>query len=347
MKAVDPPSYRDVLLHPVHLLHFSNACFSIMSNSKRQLKESTSPADLPFVWLTNKKPCQSRPSKKARTASYNPTTSSLAATSSSNASKAFVDVIDLPDTPPPTLPALVYDLDQSVSTGHIRANRSELHHPQPDPIETSTWIDVTEPHLEQGLTETLTPLRSAKATKVRRRQARKVSGEMIHILYLLLIIYVQANAERFQRAQRFIYLDEDLRLEGRTHRDGDLCSQCPSQSTAQPIAYRCCTCVGCPEVCADCLLSLHRFQPFCRTQVCVFDRVLTCFNHISQKVWNVTKWQKVAVTGIHKDFAYQLGHDGGPCSSPNTATNTLIAVHTNGLHKICVRYCTCQPLEKW
>jgi hypothetical protein len=104
----------------------------------------------------------------------------------------MVDVIDLPETPLSTsLPALVYNLDQSGSSGHVQASMSELDlslpsHVQDAPpslheVDASAWVDVFDSQVDQDSTGTSIPSRIAKATKIRRRQARKVSEDRIPV----------------------------------------------------------------------------------------------------------------------------------------------------------------------
>jgi hypothetical protein len=47
------------------------------------------------------------------------------------------------------------------------------------------------------------------------------------------------------------------------------------------------------------------------------------------------------------ELEMQLGHDGGPCVKPEKESRVLIAVDSSGMRKIRVRYCACQPIERW
>jgi hypothetical protein len=50
---------------------------------------------------------------------------------------------------------------------------------------------------------------------------------------------------------------------------------------------------------------------------------------------------------ICHELELQLGHDGGPCIMPEKVPRVLIAVDSSGMRKIRVRYCGCQPIERW
>ncbi|RDX39693.1 hypothetical protein OH76DRAFT_1367263 [Lentinus brumalis] len=124
------------------------------------------------------------------------------------------------------------------------------------------------------------------------------------------------------------YLDQVLRLEGRGHaRNSSACPRCIEGSPT----LRCLECAGGEMLCEACMLSAHIRLPLHRIQE-----------------WEGTFFTKTSLR--------QLGHcvqpahqDGSMCLTSRPGEDgltTITVIHTNGLHVINVRFCSCRPEER-
>ncbi|KAJ7029952.1 hypothetical protein C8F04DRAFT_916776, partial [Mycena alexandri] len=57
------------------------------------------------------------------------------------------------------------------------------------------------------------------------------------------------------------------------------------------------------------------------------------------KVWNGGHWTNITLKAL--GLVYQLGHQGGPCETPNLVVRTLVVIDTKGVHTIRYRRCGC------
>ncbi|KAJ7026219.1 hypothetical protein C8F04DRAFT_1268392 [Mycena alexandri] len=129
----------------------------------------------------------------------------------------------------------------------------------------------------------------------------------------------------FWRQLRQSFLDETLRSEGLGDALQDLkCGRC----SAKPPA-RFCRCTDCGTFiqCEACVRTHHATQPF----------------HVL-KEWNGHFWRRATLQGLK--LVYQLGHGGLPCPRPEAVTRTMVVIHTNGLHTVDYRYCSCDLADR-
>ncbi|TFK80817.1 hypothetical protein K466DRAFT_503224 [Polyporus arcularius HHB13444] len=124
------------------------------------------------------------------------------------------------------------------------------------------------------------------------------------------------------------YLEEALRHEGRgLARNSSTCARC-SEGTP---TLRCLDCAGGEMLCNACMLAAHCRLPLHRIQE-----------------WEGTFFKKVSLRQLGQSI--QPAHqDGSMCltSRPGDEGLTLITViHTNGLHLVNVRFCSCGPEER-
>lgn len=89
--------------------------------------------------------------------------------------------------------------------------------------------------------------------------------------------------------------------------------------------YRCLDC-SLPLACGACIVEQHRHNPLHRAQQ-----------------WVETHFVRSSLHDI-EGMKIHLGHGGQPChnwSDGYSIESTLIVVHTNGLHRVSVRWCSC------
>ncbi|KAJ8469906.1 hypothetical protein ONZ45_g16729 [Pleurotus djamor] len=97
------------------------------------------------------------------------------------------------------------------------------------------------------------------------------------------------------------------------------CSTCQAP-LHQGRLWRCGDC-GLVEECSTCCLKRHQLFPLHRVQV-----------------WRGSFWTDVSLDSM--DYVFQLGHAGSPCPSPSPP-HTMVVLHTNGIHNVSIRYCSC------
>ncbi|KIP01314.1 hypothetical protein PHLGIDRAFT_55306, partial [Phlebiopsis gigantea 11061_1 CR5-6] len=115
------------------------------------------------------------------------------------------------------------------------------------------------------------------------------------------------------------YLDELLALKGRGGCNTDICADCHMTEAE----YQCTMCLGREMVCAGCCRRRHRNLPLHRIQ------------H-----WQGDYFEKTSLNALN--CIHQLGHlDGKPCVIQSL--KNLVVLHTNGIHKVAVAFCHCQP----
>lgn len=100
--------------------------------------------------------------------------------------------------------------------------------------------------------------------------------------------------------------------------------RCKSGDIAGEL-YRCDDCLGRGALCAQCLLHGHRFLPLHNIQK--WDRLHRCFVPHS-----------LCEMGLILDLPHV---DYSTCSS-RSSTHLITVMHTNGIHKIAIRYCACE-----
>lgn len=91
--------------------------------------------------------------------------------------------------------------------------------------------------------------------------------------------------------------------------------------------YRCEDCFQPQVLCGLCVANAHSHLPF---------------HHI--QVWNGTFFSRTSLAAA--GMSLSLGHEGNPC--PNrllTPGRMTTVVHTNGVHRISVKYCHCTPAK--
>ncbi|KAJ8473473.1 hypothetical protein ONZ45_g16285 [Pleurotus djamor] len=97
------------------------------------------------------------------------------------------------------------------------------------------------------------------------------------------------------------------------------CSTCLAPAENGRL-WRCGDC-GLVEECRQCSLKRHQLFPLHRVQV-----------------WRDSFWTDVSLDSMH--YVFQLGHGGSSCPSPSPS-HTMVILHTNGIHNVSIRYCTC------
>ncbi|KAG6848447.1 hypothetical protein H0H93_016880 [Arthromyces matolae] len=124
------------------------------------------------------------------------------------------------------------------------------------------------------------------------------------------------------------YLDELLRFEGRADaRIQTHCIDCLARKNGDPgdAEIRCRDCFGMDLVCPLCCVKRHVRLPFHRVER-----------------WTGTHF----VTSSLKDLGLtlQLNHLSMRCSAPQACHIQMRVLHTNGIHDVALKYCTCRPL---
>lgn len=114
-----------------------------------------------------------------------------------------------------------------------------------------------------------------------------------------------------------------------------ICSgkNCTTAAGQPPFHYRCTECTG-PHLflCSTCIAESHVNSPFHRIER-----------------WDGTSLEPYTLREI--GFTLRLGHNGRGCSTKNwqielpSEAYTLNVMHTNGLHKVDIVYCTCSKLQ--
>ncbi|KIY61186.1 hypothetical protein CYLTODRAFT_405693 [Cylindrobasidium torrendii FP15055 ss-10] len=102
----------------------------------------------------------------------------------------------------------------------------------------------------------------------------------------------------------------------------------PSASDPNHRLYRCNSC-GVSVDCLTCCLKRHEQSPL----------------HILME-WTGTHWVRTSLRELGQ--VVQLGHGGFSCPFPAKDVTKMTVLHTNGVHRINVRWCQCQQRkEKW
>ncbi|RPD67932.1 hypothetical protein L226DRAFT_474192, partial [Lentinus tigrinus ALCF2SS1-7] len=152
-----------------------------------------------------------------------------------------------------------------------------------------------------------------------------------------LTIVAKARAKRYPASDeplrawipfRDEYLDELLRHEGRgDRRTLSVCARC---SQGNPI-LRCVECTGGDMLCHGCMLQDHSRLPLHRIQE-----------------WEGTYFKKTSLRNL--GHVIQPVHvDGSMCLTARPGPDGLTSItviHTNGLHVVNVRFCSCGPKER-
>ncbi|KAF8882630.1 hypothetical protein CPB84DRAFT_1686615, partial [Gymnopilus junonius] len=122
-----------------------------------------------------------------------------------------------------------------------------------------------------------------------------------------------------------IYLDELLHWAGQgDFRSSKACPDCLSHSSLEPglPLYHCEECMVPDLTCSSCCVRRHRSHPFHHIEVWQEN----CFVHISLKSLG---------------FRIQLNHSGTFCENPIPTHNSMLIIHTNGIHEVNLYYCGC------
>jgi hypothetical protein len=107
---------------------------------------------------------------------------------------------------------------------------------------------------------------------------------------------------------------------------GESCSGCCTKP-ARAAIYRCLECFSHKPLCSVCIVDCHFQQPL----------------HQIQK-WTNGFFSKVSLYDI--GHIMYLGHGGERCPCNKGHPNTLVVVHTNGIHQRSIHYCKCRPFSR-
>ncbi|KAL0572308.1 hypothetical protein V5O48_009654 [Marasmius crinis-equi] len=128
---------------------------------------------------------------------------------------------------------------------------------------------------------------------------------------------------------RPLFLEELIRLEGRgDSRKQKSCTDCKGLSEdgkeleARAPLFRCRYCAMGDLVCAECCVRRHWDIPW----------------HFVEK-WDGVRFRKTELAEIGLKF--QLNHFRGVCTSSKRAYRRLLVLHTNGIHRVNLRFCDC------
>ncbi|EJD37044.1 hypothetical protein AURDEDRAFT_43202, partial [Auricularia subglabra TFB-10046 SS5] len=99
-------------------------------------------------------------------------------------------------------------------------------------------------------------------------------------------------------------------------------------SSGEHRSYRCVDCFSSLPCCKACIVAAHRQLPF---------------HHIHR--WTGSYFARDSLQHLGAEF--RLGHGGARCPNSGSEPATeMVAVHTNGIHKLNVVYCECAPFKK-
>ncbi|KAJ7707998.1 hypothetical protein B0H16DRAFT_1746366 [Mycena metata] len=113
--------------------------------------------------------------------------------------------------------------------------------------------------------------------------------------------------------------------EASAHEHDGATEPAPSTQHAAPEDRRIFRCQDCGEFvqCKNCCLVRHAITPL----------------HFL-KVWEDGHWTDSSLKEL--GLVYQLGHQGGPCETPNGVVRSMVVIDTTGIHQIRYRRCGCE-----
>lgn len=99
-------------------------------------------------------------------------------------------------------------------------------------------------------------------------------------------------------------------------------------------AFRCDDCFGSQLLCATCIKKEHQHHPFHR---------IRSWTSIASATGDGSFFRPATLSDL--GFKLHLGHGGAECqsisASGSNTLSTLTIIHTNGSHKINIKYCDC------